>query len=125
MIFIEDVLKIHHVLIEKFGGFPGVRDKELLESSVFRPFNTFDSEDLYPTPVDKSAAIIESIVKNHPFVDGNKRTGYTLMRLLLLNEGLEIEATENEKYDFVIKIAEGKSNYEEIRNWIQRKTKKI
>jgi death on curing protein len=125
MISIEDVLTIHDALIEKFGGSPGLRDKELLESSVFRPFNTFDSKDLYTSPIDKSAALIESIVKNHPFVDGNKRTGYTLMRLFLLHEGLDIEATENEKYDFVLMIAEGKSNYEEIRDWIKRKTKKI
>lgn len=124
MISTEEVLKIHDLLIEKFGGSPGVRDKELLESSVFRPFYTFDSKDLYPSPVDKSAALIESIVKNHPFVDGNKRTGYTLMRLFLLNEGIDIEATENEKYDFVIKIAEGKSNFEDIRNWITEKSKK-
>lgn len=68
MISIEEVLKIHDVLIEKFGGTPGVRDKGLLESSVFRPFNTFDSVDLYPTHIDKAAAIIESIVKNHPFI---------------------------------------------------------
>jgi death on curing protein len=87
VISVEEVLKIHDILIEKFGGSPGVRDKELLESSVFRPFSTFDSIDLNPTTVAKAAAIIESIVKNHPFMDGNKRTGYTLMRLFLLNEG--------------------------------------
>ena len=98
MISVEEVLKIHNILIEKFGGSPGVRDKELLESSVFRPFNTFDSVDLYPSPVDKAAAIIESIVKNYPFIDGNKRTGYTLMRLMLLNDGLDIDASEDEKY---------------------------
>jgi death-on-curing protein len=68
MISIEEVLKIHEILIEKFGGTPGVRDKELLESAVFRPFHTFDSIDLYPTPIDKAAAIIESIVRNHPFI---------------------------------------------------------
>lgn len=110
MISIDEVLRIHNILIEKFGGSPGVRDKELLESSIFRPFNTFNSVDLYPTPIDKAAAIIESVVKNHPFIDGNKRTGYTLMRLFLLNEGLDINASEDDKYDFVIRIAEGKSS---------------
>lgn len=124
MISIEEVLRIHDILIEKFGGTPGVRDKELLKSSIFRPFNTFDSVDLYPTPIDKAAAMIESIVKNHPFIDGNKRTGYTLMRLFLLNEGLDIVASEDDKYDFVIRIAEGKSSYDEIKTWIDSRTKK-
>jgi death-on-curing protein len=78
---------------------------------------------LYPRPVDKAAAIIESIVKNHPFVDGNKRTGYTLMRLFLLNEGLDIYSTEDDKYDFVILIAEGKLSFDEIRNWIESRMK--
>lgn len=123
MISLEDVLKVHEILIERFGGTSGVRDRELLESAIGRPYNTFDLEDLYPTPIDKAAAIIESIVKNHPFVDGNKRTGYTLMRLLLLNEHLDIHTTEDDKYDFVILIAEGKLSFEEIRNWIERKLK--
>ena len=78
MISLEEVLKIHNILIEKFGGSPGIRNRELLESSIGRPFSTFDSIDLYPTPIDKGAAIIESIVKNHPFIDGNKRTGYRI-----------------------------------------------
>ena len=122
MIWLEEVLKIHNILIEKFGGSPGIRNRELIESSIARPFNTFDSIDLYPTPIDKAAAIIESIVKNHPFIDGNKRTGYTLMRLILLNEGLDIKATEDEKYDFVINIAEGKSTFDDIKNWIKLKS---
>lgn len=68
--------------------------------------------------IDKSAAVIESIVRNHPFIDGNKRTGYTLMRLLLLSDGFNIKATEDEKYDFVIKIANGELTFEQIKNWI-------
>jgi len=81
MISLEEVLKIHAILIEKFGGFLGVRDNELLESSVFTPFSTFDTVDLYPNATDKASALIESMVKNHPFIDGNKITGYTLMTL--------------------------------------------
>jgi death-on-curing protein len=124
MISTEEVLKIHDILIEKFGGSPGVSDRGLLESAILRPFNTFDSVDLYPTPIDKATAIVESVVKNHPFIDGNKRTGYTLMRLFLLNEGLDIDASEDEKYQFVIQIAEGKSSFNEIKNWLELKIKK-
>jgi death-on-curing protein len=84
MISVKDVLKIQRILIENFGGENGVRDIGALESALNRPFATFNSAELYPGPVEKAAAIIESIIVNHPFVDGNKRTGYVLMRLLLL-----------------------------------------
>jgi death-on-curing protein len=71
MISQEEILTIHTILIERFGGAHGVRDITLLEASISRPFQTFDSEELYPSTIDKAAALIESIVKNLPFVDGN------------------------------------------------------
>lgn len=61
---------------------------------------------------------MESIVKNHPFVDGNKRTGYVLGRLLLMNSGMDIHASEDEKYELVIKISEGRIDYDEIKGWL-------
>jgi death on curing protein len=67
MIDISDVEKIHNLLIDKFGGSKGVRDRGALESAIARPFATFDNTDLYPSPTDKAAAILESIVTNHPF----------------------------------------------------------
>lgn len=90
----------------------------LLESAIQRPNVTFDGKDLYPSAIDNASAIIESIVKNHPFSDGNKRTGYILMRLILLKSNMDIEAAEKEKYDFVIKIVEGKMGFDEIKSWI-------
>jgi death-on-curing protein len=80
MITVEVVLGIHRVLIKKYGGHPGVRDQTLLKSAIARPYHTFDGKDLYHTSLEKAAAIIESILINHPFMDGNKRTGYVLMR---------------------------------------------
>ncbi|MDT7829485.1 type II toxin-antitoxin system death-on-curing family toxin [Pricia sp. S334] len=100
---------MHEVLIEKFRGTNGLKDRRDLESSLNRPYTTFDQKELYPSPIDKAAAILESILINHPFVDGNKRTGYVLMRLTLMNDGLDIEATQNDKYDFVIKSQRAKS----------------
>jgi len=117
MLEISDVLIIHKRLIHEFGGTLGLRDKELLESAISRPFQTFDSKDLYPTAEEKASAIIESIVTNHPFIDGNKRTGYTLFRLLLLTEGKGIDSSLQEKYEFVISIAERKLEYDEILKW--------
>ena len=90
MIRLEQVLIFHTRLIEIFGGTEGIRSLELLKSALARPFQTFDGEDLYNTPFQKAAAIAESITGNHPFVDGNKRMGYVLMRLLLNQYDLDI-----------------------------------
>lgn len=118
MIDIQDVIRIHEILIDNFGGSKGIRDRGLLESAISRPFQTYDKVDLYSNPVEKASALIESVLINHPFNDGNKRIGYVLMRLFLMGIGLDLIATEEEKYDFVIKIAEGKYHHAEITEWI-------
>ena len=118
MIKQEDVIKIHKLLIDQFGGSHGVRDENSLNSAINRPFATFDQQELYPEPVDKAAAILESIVTNHPFIDGNKRTGYVLARLLLLKSGLDIKATQDDKYEMVIAVSKGDWKFEQIRDWI-------
>ncbi|MBS3772406.1 MAG: type II toxin-antitoxin system death-on-curing family toxin [Bacteroidales bacterium] len=80
---------------------------------------------LYPDIVDKAAALIEGILLHHPFIEGNKRTGYVLMRLLLLNEGLDISASQDDKYEFVISIAKGEYDYNQIKDWISNKLTSI
>jgi death-on-curing protein len=124
MISISEVILIQDVLIDKFGGTRGIRDRGLLESAISRPFQTFDHNELYPTKTKKAAALIESIITNHPFIDGNKRIGFVLMRLHLLESGLDIIANQSDKYDFVIKIASGKSDFDEIYEWIESHLKK-
>lgn len=119
MITLKETIIIHEYAIKKFGGSYGIRDMNLLESAIHRPQTTFDKHELYPNPTDKAAAIIESIVKNHPFTDGNKRTGYILMRLILMKSNLDIEAPEKDKFDFVISIAEGKIDFDKIKYWIE------
>ena len=119
MIDYEDVLNIHEFLINKFGGTHGIRDQSLLQSALSRPFQTFDQVDLYKSHAEKSAALIESIVTNHPFIDGNNRTGYVLMRLYLLENNLDILADQKEKYEFMIAIASGKKSFDQIAEWIQ------
>ena len=120
MISVENAIRIQDVLIEKFGGTAGLRDKNLLESALARPFQTFDIKDLYKSPIEKAAALIEGIVTNHPFIDGNKRFGYVAMRLLLLEAGLNIKATEDEKYEFVLSIAKGELEFSGICSWIRK-----
>lgn len=124
MIDSEEVKRIHSILIDRFGGSQGIRDKGALEAALQRPFATFDQTELYPTSVDKAAAIIESIVGNHPFVDGNKRIGYTLMRLTLLQNGLDIKANQQDKYEFVMSISKGDKDIDEIKKWIKHRLKR-
>ena len=121
MIRPEFVINIHEILFDKFGGIQGVRDIKLLESAITRPFMTFDQKDLYPSPTEKAAALIESIISNHPFLDGNKRIGYVIMRYFLLENNLDVKANQTEKFEFVIKIAQGQLSYEQIYSWLLEK----
>ena len=109
---IAEVEKIHEILIEKFGGGNGVRDIALLESALHRPYATFEQTELYPEPIDKAAAILESILINHSFVDGNKRTGYVLAN------NCDIKASQSDKYDFVIAVSKGEMRFDGIRSWL-------
>lgn len=97
MITVKEAIKIQNILIEEFGGEKGIRDLGSLESAINRPYATFNSVELYPNSVEKALAIIESIIVNHPFVDGNKRAGYVLMRLLLLKNKVMIFAQVSKK----------------------------
>jgi death-on-curing protein len=121
VISIDEAIGVHKLLIETYGGSKGIRDKDALQSALSRPYQTFEKKELYPTPEDKASAILESIISNHPFIDGNKRIGYVLMRLVLLENGMDIRTTEEEKFEFILDIAKGKMKYEQIRIWIQTK----
>jgi death-on-curing protein len=119
MITVKEAIKIQGILIDEFGGTHGVRDMGALESAINRPYATFNSVELYPNPVEKAIAIIESIIVNHPFIDGNKRAGYVLTRLFLLKQGYDINGNEEEKYFFVMGIASGELKTDLIRIWVQ------
>ncbi len=123
MISTDEVEQIHRVLVEKFGGVPGLRDRTGLESALARPFQTFDNNELYPSILGKAAALIESILTNHPFIDGNKRVSYTVLRLFLIQHGIDITASADDKYEFIINIASGTLKYDEILNWLKSNTK--
>ena len=105
--------------MERSGESAGVRDQGLLESAVYRPQASFGGEDLYPNLFSKAAALGHSIIKNHPFVDGNKRTGFEAMRLTLRLNGYDIRASVNAKFNFVLAIAEGEVKEQAIADWLK------
>ncbi len=122
MIATEEAVYVHNILIAQFGGSSGIRDYGALAAALARPFQTFAGNELYPDVLSKAAALIESILTNHPFVDGNRRTGYVLMRLLLKKSGIDINVGEDEKYAFVIKIARGEMHHSDILSWLAQNT---
>ena len=125
MISLEEVKILHQTLIENFGGAQGIRDQGALESALARPFQTFDNNELYNSVLEKAASLVESVLINHPFVDGNKRTGYTLLRLFLLQNDFDITASMDNKYEFIINIASGILPYEKILEWLELNVKRI
>ncbi|HMR82108.1 MAG TPA: type II toxin-antitoxin system death-on-curing family toxin [Niabella sp.] len=122
MITLETILKVHSYSIAKYGGSDGVRDVGSLESSVSRSFQTFDGVDLYRDIFEKAAALIESLIINHPFVDGNKRTGFLAMAAFIEDNGYLLSCSEDEAYNFTIKISTGKAAFNEIVNWLKNNT---
>jgi len=120
----KQVLYLHQEIIERSGGSAGVRDQGLLESAVYRPQASFGGEDLYPDLFSKAAALGYSIIKNHPFVDGNKRTGFEAMRLLLRLNGYDIQASLNAKFDFVLAIGEGNLKEQAIADWLKQRSRR-
>jgi death-on-curing protein len=122
MILVEDILQLHHYLIEDFGGSYGVRDLDLLKSAIARPFQTFDGKDLYPNTIEKAAALGESLIVNHPFIDGNKRIGLAAMYSLLLNHHIILTASSDDLYQFIISISKGHINFEQIVDWLKINT---
>ncbi len=115
----------HSMMIRRFGGSHGIRDAGILDAALNRPFATFGGEDLFPSATAKAAAVMHGIITGHPFIDGNKRTGYVLGRLLLQKEGLDISANEDERYDLVILVATGKMDVDQLKEWLDRNTIQI
>lgn len=88
---LAEVAELHRLLIEAFGGSHGIRDLGALESALAQPRMSFGGEDLYPTVVEKVAALGFTLVQNHPFLDGNKRVGHAAMETFLVLNGFELD----------------------------------
>ena len=115
----EQVLFIHARLIAETGGEHGVRDLGLLLSAVARPQASFDQADLYPEVFTKAAALLESLIGNHPFVDGNKRTGISAAGLFLRQNGCRLRASNQELEAFTLRVAQGGVSQEDAAVWFR------
>ena len=105
---IEEVLELHRLVITQSGGGSGVRDPNALDSALAQPRMTFGGVNLYPTAVEKAAALGFALVMNHPFVDGNKRIGHAAMETFLVLNGYEIVASTDEQERVMLDLAAGR-----------------
>ena len=114
----KQVLALHSDLIREFGGTEGIRDEGLLESALAAPFQTFDGEPVYPSLQAKAARLGFGLVSNHPFVDGNKRTGAHVMLVFLALNGVELRYEQQELIDAFLSVASGGSDWRDLQRWI-------
>lgn len=116
----EQVLFIHSRVIAETGGIHGVRDLGLLESAVARPQATFDGKELYSDVFIKAAALMDSLVNNHPFADGNKRTGVMSAGLFLLINGYKLKTSSAGMEDITMRVATKKVAIEKLAQWMKK-----
>ena len=116
---LAEVLALHRQVIEQSGGAQGILDLRALESALAQPQMTFDGEELYPSIVEKAAALGFSVIKNHPFVDGNKRTGHAAMETFLVLNGYEISASVDEQEHVILQVATGAMARQEFTAWLR------
>lgn len=114
----SQVLLIHDQLIAETGGSPGLRDEGMLDSALNAPFQTFSGEDVYPSLQQKAARLCFGLVKNHPFVDGNKRIGAHVMLVFLALNGVELQHSQTELSDIILQLAAGEIDAERLLHWI-------
>lgn len=116
------VLAIHDNMIERYGGSHGIRDVGLVQSAIYRPQTTFGGEDLYSTVFDKAAALFHSLLFNHAFVDGNKRTAITATARFLFINGSVLTLTDNEFVSFPLLVERERWTIEKIAIWFETHT---
>ena len=116
---LKEALELHRRIIQQSGGSPSIRDFGLLESALAQPLMTFGGDDLYPTLVDKASALCFSLVKNHPFLDGNKRIGHAAMETFLILNGHGIDASVSEQEQVMLSVAAGELHREDFKEWLR------
>ena len=114
------IKRLHSQLIRETGGLDGIRDEGLLESAISAPFQSFGDEELYPSIKDKAARLCFGLIKNHIFIDGNKRIGIYVMLVFLKLNGISINWTDKDLVTLGLGIADGSINDIDIVTWIEK-----
>ena len=114
----KQILLLHTQLLEETGGSEGIRDDGLLDSALSAPFQGFGDADVFPSIQQKAARLGYGLVKNHAFIDGNKRIGAHAMLVFLALNKVELDYTQEELLDIFLQIAAGESGFEELLRWI-------
>lgn len=114
----RQILMLHQHLVEETGGSPGLRDEGLLDSALNAPFQVFGDTSAYPSLQQKAARLCYGLVKNHPFIDGNKRIGAHAMLVFLAVNGLELSYTQQELSDIILQVAAGEKEYDDLLVWL-------
>ena len=122
---VDQILGLHAALVRNFGGATAIRDKGGLESAVARPAMTFGGEDLYADLAAKAAALMHSLVLNHPFVDGNKRVGAAAAEYFIERNGYALPTSDSELVEITMALAEGKVEVEELTIWWRQRLHSI
>ena len=114
----SQILLLHNQLISETGGSSCLRDESLLDSALNAPFQTFDGKDVYPSLQQKAARLCFSLVKNHPFIDGNKRIGAHAMLVFLSLNSIDLQYSQEEFSDIIIQLAAGEIELTDLLHWI-------
>ena len=116
----DQIVKLHQVLIETSGGSSGIRDEGMLDSAVKLPLQTFDDCELFPSILDKATRLAYGLIKNHPFVDGNKRIATHAMLIFLSLNGMMLSYEDEELIDIILKVASSQANESDLYQWIDK-----
>ena len=114
----RQILLIHQELLETSGGTSGLRDEGLLDSALMTPLQSFGGQDLYPSLIAKAVRLAFGLIKNHPFIDGNKRIGTHAMLVFLALNGAELSYTDDEMIAIILSMAAGQVDESDLRAWI-------
>ena len=121
---IDDVLELHRIALERYGGQPGVRDQHLLLSAIYQPQQTFGGQSLYKSIPAMPAVYAYHLAENQPFMDGNKRTAFAASVVFLKLNGYALHARNDEVYQLFIDLANKKVTKEDMGSWYERKAHK-
>jgi death-on-curing protein len=120
LLTLKQILILQERIIEQSGGATGVRDNGILESALAQPDMSYAGNDLYPTLIEKVAALGFSLINNHPFIDGNKRIGHAAIEMTLLTNGYEIQANVDTQEKVILAMAASEMNRELFLEWLQK-----